>query len=78
MDPATSQMILEFIPQGGFAAFLLWQYIQQKKDLNASREEQKQDLDDTYIEWCMRYANTPKKYTPRYESWWNKKYGKNG
>ena len=44
MDPATSQMILEFIPQGGFAAFLLWQYIQQKKDLNASREEQKQDL----------------------------------
>ena len=41
----------------------------------AYEEEQKQDLDDTYIEWCMRYVNTPKKYIPRYESWWNKKYG---
>ena len=31
--------------------------------------------DDTYIEWCMRYQNTPDKYTPSYENWWNKKYG---
>ena len=41
----------------------------------AYEKEQKQDLNDTYIEWCMRYANSPKKYTPYYESWWNKKYG---
>ena len=41
----------------------------------AYEKEQKQDLNDTYIEWCMSYASSPKKYTPNYESWWNKKYG---
>ena len=46
MDPATSQMILEFIPQGGFAAFLLWQYLQQKKDLAEVRKESKEEAEN--------------------------------
>ena len=45
MDAATSQMILDFIPQGGFAAFLLWQYLQQKNDLAALRKESKDEAE---------------------------------
>ena len=39
MDPTTTNLLMDALPQTGFAAFLLWQYIQQKGDMAALRKE---------------------------------------
>ena len=44
------------------------------KELWAS-EQNRDNGDDTYIEWCMKFQSVPDKYTPSYENWWNKNYG---
>ena len=40
-----------------------------------AEEQKRDDGDDTYIEWCMKYQNVLDKYTPSYKNWWNKNYG---
>lgn len=51
MDAETTNLLMDAIPQTGFAAFLLWQYIQQKSDMSALRKEsrqQEQEIRDRY------------------------------
>lgn len=42
MDVSTTNLLMDAIPQTGFAAFLLWQYIQQKGDMSLLRKESRQ------------------------------------
>ena len=42
----TNQILMDVLPQGGFAAFLFWLYFTQKKDTQMLREEHKQEQAD--------------------------------
>ncbi len=54
----TNQILMDVLPQGGFAAFLFWLYFTQKKDTQLLREEHKkeqQDLRDRYAKVINDY-----------------------
>ena len=54
----TNQILMDVLPQGGFAAFLFWLYFTQKKDTQTLREEHKaeqQDLRDRYAKVIADY-----------------------
>ena len=55
-----SQFLLELIPQGGFAAFLLWLYLQQKKDTKELRQEAKEDQDKLRERYAVVIADYQK------------------
>ena len=42
----TNQILMDVLPQGGFAAFLFWLYFTQKKDTQKLREEHKLEQAD--------------------------------
>ena len=51
MDASTTNLLMDALPQTGFAAFLLWQYIQQKSDMTSLRKEsrnQEEEIRDRY------------------------------
>jgi len=41
----TNQIVMDLLPQGGFAAFLFWLYFTQKKDTEKLREQNKLEQD---------------------------------
>ena len=48
---AMSDILINAIPQGAFASFLLWQYIQQRKEakeLRLERKEEEKAIRDEY------------------------------
>jgi predicted nuclease with TOPRIM domain len=45
MDTQTSQMLFDLIPQGGFAGFLLYLYLTQKKDIKELNDQYRADRD---------------------------------
>ena len=54
----TNQILMDVLPQGGFAAFLFWLYFTQKKDTQLLRDEHKkeqQDLRDRYANVISDY-----------------------